>query len=329
VQNPKHPGHSRQLIGLAILTGLILALFAIFVDLPAVVQQLRTAEARFFAAASLLFLAGLLAYAGRWRLLLANKPSLGHTFHASNVGHAGNILIPARAGEAARILVMSASDAVSITEATSSFVVERLLEQLMRLAALAGAIGFGVGITLSSGSILGGLSLLLLAFAAVAWLLRHQDSVLARGPAWLARLPRVTETRSRQTLADLLANLSAIARPSQLGLLLFYSSLTWACFWGFFYLTLLALAESVPSGQQLALSLAALALSPPSAPTQPGVFHASLVAPLAAVGYDAESVTAYAVLLHIQQMVWMIGLALWGLARIRLSPRALWLKAGF
>jgi len=62
-----------------------------------------------------------------------------------------------------------------------------------------------------------------------------------------------------------------------------------------------------------------LALSPPSAPTQPGIFHASVVVPLAAVGFDEVALTAYAVLLHILEMVWMIGLAIVGLAQTGLS----------
>jgi hypothetical protein len=69
--------------------------------------------------------------------------------------------------------------------------------------------------------------------------------------------------------------------------------------------------------------LGALALSPPSAPTQPGIFHASIVVPLAAVGYDAGALTAYAVILHLLEMFWMIGLAAFGLLRIGLSPQEL------
>ena len=94
-------------------------------------------------------------------------------------------------------------------------------------------------------------------------------------------------------------------------------------FWGFFYVTLLALGQGFPPDERLAVSLGALALSPPSAPTQPGIFHASVVVPLAAVGFNEVTLTAYAVLLHILEMVWMIGLALWGLAQTGLSVGAM------
>jgi uncharacterized protein (TIRG00374 family) len=317
-------GSPWRLVGLAAVVGLIILLFVYFVDLAAVRQQLSDADPGYLAAASLLLCVGLLAYAGRWRLLLANQPTWSHTFHASNVGHAGNILIPARAGEALRIVVMGGSSTVTVTTATSSFVVERLFEQLMRLAALLGAVIYGAGIAVSWRNALAGLAFVLLAFSAIVWLANHQETVLARGPAWLARLPRVSEAAARRSLADLLHNLAAISNPRQFALVLTWSLLTWLSFWAAFYLTLLALANGFPPEEQLAVSLGALALSPPSAPTQPGIFHASVVAPLAAVGYRAETLTAYAVVLHALEMIWMIGLALWGMARLRLSPRALW-----
>jgi len=61
-----------------------------------------------------------------------------------------------------------------------------------------------------------------------------------------------------------------------------------------------------------ALSFGVLFIAPPSAPTQPGIYHAALVAPLALLGFDRAGLTAWAVLLHLQQMLWMIGLALVG-----------------
>ena len=91
------------------------------------------------------------------------------------------------------------------------------------------------------------------------------------------------------------------------------SIVTWFLFGCFFFLTLLSLEASFPPDQKLSISLGALALSPPSAPTQPGIFHASIVVPLGAIGLNAEILTAYAVLLHVLEMFWMIGFAVWGL----------------
>lgn len=312
-----------QIVGLLVLIGAIVALFVWFVDLAAVGRVLKTADFPLLLLASLCLILGLLFYAMRWRLLLGNKPSLLLTFHASNIGHAGNIIVPARAGEAMRIVVLGQSGTVSYTEATSSFVVERLFEQLMRLLALVATVAFGAGIELSPGSILAGVAVLAGAFAGIQWLIGHREAVLARGPSWLARLPRVTEAGARRSLVDLLDNLTAVSNPKQLTQVMAISLLAWGFFWGFFYAALLALGEGIQSADRLAVSLGALALSPPSAPTQPGIFHASVVLPLAAVGFGEVALTAYAVLLHILEMVWMIGLALWGLSQTGLSVQAM------
>ena len=141
----------------------------------------------------------------------------------------------------------------------------------------------------------------------------NQDFTLDKGTRLLAKLPRVTEETAHKSISDLLSNLAAVSKPRRFALIFLLSLLTWSLFWGFFYLVLLSLGPSFPPGQRLSISLAALALSPPSAPTQPGIFHASLVVPLAALGINVEALTAYAVILHILEMFWVIGLAIWGL----------------
>ena len=164
---------------------------------------------------------------------------------------------------------------------------------------------------------------MLLAFAAIVWLVRNQETALTKGPALLARLPRVTEAGARSSVANLLANLAHVLVPRRLTVVLLWSLLTWTCFWGFHYLTLLSLGDAFVPNVRPALSLGVLALSPPTAPTQPGLFHVSTVVPLAAIGFDAEPLTAYAVILHILEMFWMIGLALWGMLQMGLSVQLL------
>lgn len=303
----------RRTIIMLVVVVIIAILFFLLVEIEDVVRQLETADPRYLVAASLALILGLIGFAARWRALLEYKPDLLFTFHACNLGHAGNILIPFRAGEAIRILIMGSAKIVSYTEATTSFVVERLFEQMMRLLALGIAVFVGVGLELTPATVIGGIGVLVLGFGAIAWLVGHQDFTLKHGMRFLAKLPRVTDEAARQSISDLLENLEAVSKPRQFISILFLSLLTWFLFWCFFYLTLLALDTGLTPDQQLALSSAALALSPPSAPTQPGIFHASIVVPLAAIGFDIETLTAYAVLLHIIEMFWMVGLAIWAL----------------
>ena len=312
MDNKKNSNIRRILIVSAVIIAITI-LFFLLVETEEVVHHLLSADACYLAAASIAFLFGLVAFAARWRALLGNKPPLLFTFHASNLGHAGNMLIPLRAGEPIRILVIGSDKSVSLTEATTSVVVERLFEQLMRLLALAAAILVGVGLEVSLLAALGGVGFLILGFAVIAWLVSNQDFTLNRGTRLLARLPRISEETAHKSISDLLQNLTAVSKPRRFVQILLLSLITWAFFWGFFYLTLLSLGASFAPEQQLAVSLGAMALSPPSAPTQPGLFHASIVVPLAALGINAEALTAYAVILHILEMFWIICLAIWGL----------------
>ena len=316
--------HTRR--NLILLTAVILTIIAAFIlltDWAAVFRILENVNYGLLAAASAALIIGLFFFALRWRVLMENKPHLGLTFHASNIGFAGNILIPFRGGEPLRIFVMGRSGQVSYTTATASFVVERSFEQLMRLLALVTAVIIGVGIKITPITILGGLGFIGLLAASIYWLISHRQAIEQKGPAKLARLLHVSKESAQQWLSDLFDNLQYIAKPQQIALVMTYSLLSWGFFWLFFFLTILSLGTTFPPEAWLPVSLGALALSPPSAPTQPGIFHASIVVPLTAVGFDGGALTAYAVILHLLEMFWMIGLAGFGLLRIGLSPKAL------
>jgi len=305
--------NTKRILGMLVIILVIAVLFFLLVDLQAVFQQLKAADQRLLVAASIMLILGLAAFALRWVALLEYKPGLLFTFHASNMGHAGNIIFPFRAGEAIRILVMGTDESVSFTEATTSVVVERLFEQLMRLLTFGAAILVGLGLQLSAGAVISGIAFLILGFGTIAWLVSNQEFTLDKGSRLLAKLPRVNEDKARKSISDLLENLTGVSKPRRFAIILLWSVTTWVFFWAFFYLTLLSLGDIFSSEQRWAISLGAMALSPPSAPTQPGIFHASIVLPLSAIGIDTEALTAYAILLHILEMFWMIGLGIWGL----------------
>ncbi len=316
-----------RILGVLVVIVLIIAVFLLFVDINAVIKQLGTANYGFLALASLMLIIGLIFFAVRWRLLLGNIPGLTFTFHACNIGHAGNIIIPFRGGDALRIVVMGHSGGVSYTASTSSFVVERLFEQIMRMLALVGAVLIGAGLQISTGTLVAGFGVVLLAFGGIALLLNRRESTVRYGTKLLARIPRVTEESAQRSLTEMLDNLSLVSKPRLFAQVMFWSILSWTFFWLFFLFTLMSLQDGFPQSQWLAVSLGALAFSPPSAPTQPGIFHASVVVPLATVGFDAASLTAYAVLLHLQEMFWMISLGLIGVIAVGISPKQLFKSA--
>jgi glycosyltransferase 2 family protein len=120
-----------------------LAVLAHGVDWPAFVVYLRTARAILIAPAAVLVVATYGMFALRWRLLLSFRPPLSLVQAASflMVGYLGNLLLPMRAGDATRILLIRSAYGHGAARALSSILLERLLDVLVIVA-------FGVGVGL-------------------------------------------------------------------------------------------------------------------------------------------------------------------------------------
>lgn len=88
----------------------------------------------------------------RWQALLepVGRVSLRAAFRATVMGFAGNLLLPARAGEFLRAFAISRREPVSVTAAFATIIVERLLDLATVLALFAAAILFS-GIEISQG----------------------------------------------------------------------------------------------------------------------------------------------------------------------------------
>ncbi len=322
IQANPAPRRSRRGLWLALAASVasVVVLLAV-VDVRAAADQVRQSDWRLLAAASAALLAGMACYTTRWQRLLGESVSWLSTLQAAAVGQAVNLLVPLRAGEAARILVMSRRPGLSLSAVTSSVVVERLWEQVLRVTALVGAIALGAGLRPSTVALLAGVGLVGAAALVVVLLRRHQYWVLTRLPQWLARLPRLEEPAVRESLARLLAGLALATSPRRLVDGAVFSLAAWACFWAFQALALLALPVDLTTRQALTLSLSALALAPPSAPTAPGIYHASIVVPLALVGYAETTLTAYAVVVHALMLFWLLPLGLLAMLRSGVSAR--------
>lgn len=291
--------------------------FAYFIDFGLVGHELQAADPRWLAASAVALLFCLLSFAVRWRLLLGQKPTFGFTFHAANIGHGVNTLVPLRAGEVARIALMGGETEVNVsyTEAVSSYVVERMFEQVMRLVALGAAVLVGAGAMATERALLAIVIPLFLAFAALRWLFVHQEGVRQKWPPVLAKLPYISENFARRSLVGFLHNLNTVSSPHRLTQIFLWSGLTW--FWAAVYhlLILASVPHLFPRADWLPVALAALAIAPPSATTQPIIFQAVL-APISLAGYSASAIFTYAILLNASQLVVMVLLGFLGLTRI-------------
>lgn len=301
----------------------LLVLLATLVDWPAVLEMLARIDRSLLALGTLLLLIGYVFYAIRWRYLMKNIPALPATYHTANVGNMVNTLLPLRPGDAIRILLLGSKGSPPALMVTSSIVVERWLETILRLAALGGAFIYGTGAAVSGLTIAGSLTFLGASFVFMIWLVRQRDTALKVLPPWLGRLPRVDEARARRGLEHLIDGLNGVSSPRRLLVALIYSVITWTFFWGFHYLSLQALQPGLSVEQLLGISLGSLALVPPSATTLPGIFQVSMVAPLALMGYNTALLTSYSLVLNTVSMVVVVLLGVWGTFAAGLTLRQL------
>jgi uncharacterized protein (TIRG00374 family) len=312
--------------GMALFSALLLVfllLLATLVDWPEVIDMLAKANGYALAASMLLLLIGYIFYAIRWRYLMKDIPHLTAVFHTANVGNMVNTLLPLRPGDAIRILLLCSKGPPPALMVASSIVVERWLETILRLAALGGAFIFGAGAAVSCLTIIGSLAFLAISFLFMVWLVRQREKALSVIPPWLGRLPRLKEEDARRWLENLIDGLSGVSSLRRLFVALVYSVITWTFFWGFHYLSLLALHPGLTNEQLLGISLGSLGLVPPSATTLPGIFQVSMVAPLALMGYNTALLTSYSLVLNTLTLIVVVLLGVWGTFASGLSLRQL------
>ena len=104
-----------------------------FADLA---NSLQSARLSGLAVAFLGMMLSLVARAHRWSILLNGCTSTGPAFWALSIGNLLNNILPLRAGEAARIVVLSGSSRIPLVQVAGSVIIERMLDAFMLLLLL-------------------------------------------------------------------------------------------------------------------------------------------------------------------------------------------------
>lgn len=216
------------------------------------------------------------------------------------VAHAGNLLIPGRIGEPLRVFLLAELD-VAPEYGTSAVVQERLADQVLRVVFLAATL---VLTGMSGGGVLAWRMLAVTlatvtVFGLLVALIRNRKSVSESLGYWLGRLPRL----NAQTVSSfVIRTLEDIARSGD------RPGGRKALFWGFLSWLIFAvhtdlILRSFFPEQTLAFSCLILAFSPPTAPTQPGLFHGMALAAMMMLGAEQVPALQGAVVIHMMQMV--------------------------
>lgn len=259
----------------------------------------------------------------RWGILLGTLGPLGDTpvFAATCIGFMGNMVLPLRAGEAIRPLVVARRGRINLPAALATIAIDRMLDMVM--------LGVFAAITLAlvpadpalksaANGLLVVVAIGTVALCLTAW---RADWLEARVSRLADRLPATLGRLIREGTQGFVRGVKGLSDAQTLVLVMLYSAGIWALAALGFATGALALDISAPL---LPLGLAttvivAAAVSVPSAPGFIGVFQAGSKMALALFGVSDSTALAFGLLTWVVQMVVIVSLGIWALSRLNLS----------
>lgn len=313
---------ARTLVILALAAGLI-ALFLRGADLERVLAEVRTARPWLLVAAVGLTLASYLVRTRRWQYLLAplGGARFGVAFRTTVIGFAASAILPARAGEVLRPLLLARHEGLPATAAFATIVVERILDLaavLLLLATYLLLVDAGASVRAPALYEAVRLGALVTAPAAVGLLVVM--AVLAGDPARLHRLvlgaERVLPVRIAHAIARLAQTfaegLAVVRRPGRLLASMGLSLLLWIVIASQTWVvaTAFGLGMSYP-GAYLLTALLVVGIALPT-PGGVGGFHEAFrLGATAFFGADNDAAVGAAIVLHAVSFVPVVIAGMW------------------
>lgn len=213
-----------------------------------------------------------------------------------------NNVLPLRLGDVVRALVFPKSMGITKTTATSSLIVERLIDLMTLLASLAIGLFAIQAIAIPEELKTSAVSLAAIGGVVLAMGFLFSGS-LARLFAKLAETAKDTNSglsRLYKMVAGLLHGFDTMSRPRLLFAMLAVSMLVWVGEAGLFYFVLLGTGvDGSPLVALLVMAVATLSTLVPSSPGYVGPFHLAAFTAISLVGGTASQAGSYAVIVHL------------------------------
>jgi uncharacterized protein (TIRG00374 family) len=292
--------------------GLLVILFVFLIDVDALLNLLGDITWSYVAIATIILLIGYLLLAVRLRYILFNRTGWWETFYANSIAFMLHIalFVPALA---ARVASTGSITSASLSQASSAILIERLMEQIMRLlATILAILLFTSKQTYPSVSIGLGVFLLVAVFGAIFWIVNHPEQAINSLASRLGGLRGLNEEQIRGTASSVIQGLEAISSARRLGITFSMSFGTWACFLAFQFLVLAALPLDMPTQQMWLIAVVVLAVMPPSINVMLIVYQLVVTILLTTLRLtDTTTALTYAITLHLLQMIVWLILGIW------------------
>lgn len=252
----------------------------------------------------------------RWRFLFARdqRPPRRAVFWSLAIGYLFNNLLPARAGEAARVVALRREAGVPAMRGAATVAVERVFD----LASLA-IIMLVATPMLGSGSVVrvtAWTSVAVLAAVAVLVAGCRSARLRRRIGAAAVRVPLLRAARARSSAAELGRGLIALSDARMAIVVGAWSLGSWLVLVGSYYMVLRSLGIGSPArAAVLSLVVTTLVQVIPASAASLGVFEAAGRAAVASYGASPAAAVSAAVALHAVNTVPLVALGVFGLVR--------------
>lgn len=259
----------------------------------------------------------------RWRVLLRpiGQPRMRSIVAANNIGFMANFILPLRAGEVIRPVLLSRRENIPLGGVLATNLIERIFD-MFTILLLFGVCA--VALPISEQVRTWGLRLVVLAvlIAGGVVFIRWQERLATRLLDWVAGfLPHKIGDGLKHFFAGFVQALRVLDSPAAFFAITAWSIVTWlvVSFIFGFGIWMFDLPAPFPLGQICVAALVAIAVSAPSAPGFIGAFQLGCQISLGLFGVEESRAFAYGIALHVTQFVAVIGAGLYSLAREGIS----------
>jgi glycosyltransferase 2 family protein len=271
------------------------------IDFHEVWRALRSCDWWWLVPALIAFGLGDVARALRWRSLFApgRRPPAGTTLNATMIGYFYNNIMPARAGEVARVVVLTRRSSAPLVETVGTIVVERLYDLIAILAIFFVVQPWLPPVSWFKAAAIAALVLALAVASVVVVLVVYGERPLRWLLRPLGRLSLFSGERLERTLNELVYGLSGLRNRRVAIEAFLWTILAWMLTALCAYFVSVAFHLHLPFACGVLVAVAVgLSMILPSPPAALGVFEGAAILALKAYGLPKSTILPFALVLH-------------------------------